>query len=333
MKRLVSALSLTLVLLFVATGATCNRARVSETQAPAAFAGPPNLEQIVYAVNANSHRVQQLQTDGAKLTVAGFPPLRADMALEQPRRFRLRAQLTGVTGPEIDMGSNNEEFWLWVKRADPPAMYFARHAEFSRSAARNITPMEPEWLIEALGLVNFDPGGEHQGPFASGQGRVEIRSKIPTAEGELTKITWIHDTYGWVLEQQVRDQQGQLLAVAQASNFQFYPSDGVSLPHTLQIQLPPANLTFQLEISRYLINRLATSPEEVFTRPQIDGYPVVDLATPNLIPSTPSTPITTSAYPTAPPPPQSQPNDAGESPYIHPRTGYRPRYRGYTIPR
>ena len=67
---------------------------------PEAFTETPTLEDVIYVVNANTDRVRQLQTDNATLRVidADFPipPLRASMAYEQPRNFRLRGPIVPV---------------------------------------------------------------------------------------------------------------------------------------------------------------------------------------------------------------------------------------------
>lgn len=76
-------------------------------QAPVVFTAPPTADDIVRAVNSNSAPVRQLATDSASVSAAGFPPLRADLAFERPRNFRMRASLLG---PELDVGSNDDLF-------------------------------------------------------------------------------------------------------------------------------------------------------------------------------------------------------------------------------
>ncbi len=306
-------------LLFAASGATCHNSRLVEPLPPAAFAGPPNLPEVIYAVHANTHRVQQLRTEAASISFPGSLPLRAELVMEQPRNIRLRAQFMGLSGPELDLGSNNEEFWLWVKRTSPPAVYFARHAEFAQSNAKNIMPIEPEWLFDALGLVNFDPGGIHTGPYASGQGRLEIHSRIPTSQGELTKVTVIHETYGWVLEQQVRDSTGRTLASSHASKHRFISQDAVSLPHQIDVQFPPAQLTFRLEVGSYIINQSAGADSDIWTRPYVEGYPAINLTESHFGPATPGQPMG---------PPVRSANVEGS-----PHASYRLPVRGLTVGR
>ncbi len=52
----------------------------------------------------------------------------------------------------LDVGSNSELFWFWVREAPTRAVLFSRHDQFAQSAAAQILPIEPTWLPEALGL-------------------------------------------------------------------------------------------------------------------------------------------------------------------------------------
>ena len=123
----------------------------------------PTIEQVIQAVNQNNSRIQSFMTNQATLSVPGLPTLRASVAFERPWRLRLRGD-TGLTGPEIDLGSNDELFWFWVRRNQPPAIFFCRHDQFAACPARQMIPIEPKWLIEALGVAELDPGLPYQGP-------------------------------------------------------------------------------------------------------------------------------------------------------------------------
>ncbi len=289
---------------FAASGASCPlRPQNSGALPPVAFSAPPSLDQVIQVVNANSASVRQLQAEGATLSAPGIPPLRADLVMERPRRFRLRAQLTGFTGPEIDLGSNDEVLWMWVKRSHPPAIYFARHDRFHLSPAKQILPIEPPWLIEALGLTYLDPLARHEGPFETGDGRLEIRSRVYSPQGEMSRVTLLDNRYGWVLEQRVHDPAGRLVAVARSSQHRHYPAWRVTLPHRVEVELPPAQMEFAMEVPRYTINQIAGDPAGIFAMPQIEGYPLIDLADPRLAPpGQPAPPAPAIYYSAAPPP-------------------------------
>src|SRR5262245_44001544 len=80
---------------------------------PIAFSALPSPIEAVSAVNANTQRVQSLQSQGATLSIPGAPSVNAEITIERPLRLRMRAK-TQLTGPELDLGSNDELFWLWA---------------------------------------------------------------------------------------------------------------------------------------------------------------------------------------------------------------------------
>ncbi len=283
MKRLRYRWLLVLTALTVSSGSSCRPLHPPRTPSPPpVFQTRPSLDQLIQYYNSATGRVQQLQTTGAKLSGKGMPlSLRANIALERSRRFRLQA---GLTGPEIDIGSNDEVFWFWAKRSDPPATYFCRHDRFQYSAAREVMPVQPEWIAEAMGLVYFDPALRHDGPYARGADQLEIRTIIPAPDGDLTKVTVIHAVNALVLQQQIYDARGQLLASALASKHRYDPINGISLPRKVEIQLPSAQLSFTIQVADYLINQLSGNPQQLWSLPHIDGYPLVDLCNPSVQP-------------------------------------------------
>jgi hypothetical protein len=294
------------------SGATCDRyRRAVDPLAPAAFLGPPTLDDIVFAVNANTHRVQNLQTDNASLRAPGVPSLRASLAMEAPRRFRLRATLLG---PELDVGSNDELFWMWARSNPDPVVYYARHDEFRGTSVQQLMPIEPTWLLEAFGLVRLDPAAAYEGPVTRGEGQVEIRSRAGAAN-QLIRTLVIDETYGWVVEQHVTDARGQRLASARATNHRFYPQVGASLPHHIEIDLPPAQISFVVDVGQFAVNQLSGDPLLLWSFPHIEGSQPINLA---------DAPQTTPAWPT--PAPASR----GEAFYERSQaSSFRPRYRGY----
>jgi hypothetical protein len=278
-----------LPLIACAGGATCWPRRTTlQPPPPVAFQETPTLEDVLAVVNSNSQDVRQLQTEGATLSVRGLPALRADVALERPRRFRMRAELLQLTGPEIDLGSNDELFWMWIKRNPQPGIYFARHAEFAASPMRRLLPIEPNWLSEAFGLVQLDPRRRYEGPFVEGEERLWIRSRIPGPQGEMAKVTVVHRKYGYVIEQHLYDERGRLLAKVEGSDHRYYSLEGVSLPHRIQVQFAPdqpTQLAFQLDVSGYRINQLQGDVARLFELPRIEGQPLVNLADPRFQPA------------------------------------------------
>jgi hypothetical protein len=283
--------------------------------APIAFVGTPTLPQVIQTINGNTQRVQQLHTETASVSTPGYPTLRATLSVDRPHRFRLQGKLFG---PELDLGSNEEVFWFWVKRMQPSVL-FARHDQFAQSPARQMLPIEPTWIVDALGLVTLDPGTPHDGPFIRGNGQLEVRSQIRGIHGDVTRTLVIDPSYGWIVEQNITDANNRLLASAIASNHRYYPEFGVSLPHRVEVLAPAANLRFQIEVGQYFINRPFEDPYERWSLPQIAGQTPINLAG---VPSGQGSGANSVAA--------SYGNGSAPAYPPDPRIGFRPQVRGYS---
>lgn len=255
---------------------------------PPSLAPQASLAEVIEAVNANTRSVRQLQSEGASLRIVGVPPtLSAELALERPRHLRLTAQVSRLTGKELDLGSNDERFWLWVRRNPQPAVFFARHDRFAQSQAAQWLSVNPVWLVDAIGMTQLDPDKPHEGPIPRETGQIELRTKLDTPRGQWTRVLVIDARYGWVLEQHLYDAVGRLIASAIADRFHYYQEHQASLPHTVRIRLnpdQPAELDMDLSVVNYQINQLYGNPDLLWQQPTIDGAPEVDVTGPGFVP-------------------------------------------------
>ncbi|GMQ80084.1 MAG: hypothetical protein BMS9Abin04_025 [Planctomycetia bacterium] len=268
--------------LFCASGSQCVQNKwqplpIFAPQPPRVLAEGASAEQIIEVINRNSARVTSYWTNSATITVPGAPPLRASIALEQPRRFRLRAG-TRFGGPEVDLGSNDSLFWFWVRRNEQPALYYCRHDQYATTGAWRIMPVPPQWFIDALGFPHFDVNRWHAGPFRRADGNFELRSRQPSPAGDLLRITVVDAARGWVLEQHLFGVDGALLARAIADRYQHDRPTGVWLPTRVRIQIVPAQISLLVELRETLINQPAGDPRELWAKPNYTGYAEVDLA-------------------------------------------------------
>ena len=323
--------SLIAVALVFAPGASCIpwKGVQKDPLAPLVFEDQtPSMATVLQTLQKQSDAVRQLRTEDAKISMPGSPSLQAHAALERPKNFRLRASFPGM-GQVLDLGSNQDIFWAAINAPEiltgtPPGVYYARHDQFRQSAARQLMPVEPHWISEALGVVSIPNSPNHQGPFPSGENRLQIRLKEPTPQGEFTKVLTIHSKYGWILENQLYDPSNRLLASAKASKHHYYEASQVSLPHQVEIKLPPAGMEFSLKIGGYAVNRLGAAGRTLWNPPAFDNYEnIVNLADPRLAPSAPT--IQQAGY--APPPDPRQ----NHAPQGYSPQGYSPQIR-YNAP-
>ncbi|MDP6446299.1 MAG: hypothetical protein QGG36_09280 [Pirellulaceae bacterium] len=285
---------------------------------PEMFHQPPTVREIVDVVNANSGKVKRLQTSRANISVQGYPGLEAELALERPRRLRLQARVLGVGGPQVDIGSNDDLFWFWAPNVSvpglPKGLLYSRHEDFAQTPMRRLLPVEPHWIMEALGMITLDPNAEYRGPYSRGGRQVEIHTPVRTAQGDLLRVLVVHDTYGWVMEQHLKDATGRIVASARADRYKFYEEDQVALPEEVTITLNPGRpeqLQLTIQVAHYAVNRIIGDDRVLFTMP--DTQPSVDLASPGL----------------AQPPAAAPLGGRRQSP-LDPRVGYRPSVRGYS---
>lgn len=277
------------------SGASCPQClRQFTAPPPRVLPQAPTLQQVIQVVNDNSSRIHSFSTTRATLSGPSLPALRANLAFQRPKRLRLRAE-TAITGPELDLGSNDDLFWFWVKRSRPPAVYYCRHDQFATSPARRVMPLELDWLVEALGIIELDPALPHQGPIRLPGGRLEIRTIRETPQGTTTKVTIIDGAQGWVMEQHLYNAQGRLIASAVADGHRRDPLTNLVMPKSVKINCPPAEFSMRVDLGPVQINRLAGNPAELWTMPYFQNATAVDLGNPNLqLPQPPPPPAVSS---------------------------------------
>ena len=275
-----------LVASVAASGASCPQVlrgyQIGTMPLPRTLPAHPTLEQIIAAVHDNTQRVRSCMATQAVLAVPGVPRLSARIACEPPRRFRLQAQ-TAITGPELDIGSNDDLFWLWLRQHKPPVVAFCRHDQYAQSAARRLLPIRADWMPEILGLVNFRAEDRHQGPFPLPDGRIEIRSTINAPEGELLKSTILDGTTGLVAEQHLFTAAGERLASVRTSRHRVDAPSGAALPHLVEVSWPASGVDFTIELTSITTNTSSGDPGLLWQMPAYPGYEPVDLADPSVV--------------------------------------------------
>jgi hypothetical protein len=132
-------------------------ARPPKNSAPVAKV---NADQLVDYLNAQASRLNSVTYDQAVITakqgLVPLPSLRGNLAAVQPRNFRMTGQ--GSLSAKVDLGSNAEQFWLYLDAPSARQTYvFASHSDFETGRARLPAdiPFEPDWVMQALGMTTF----------------------------------------------------------------------------------------------------------------------------------------------------------------------------------
>ena len=192
------------------------------------------------------------------------------MHLQREKDFRLRASLPIVLGAGLDMGSNEELFWFEVPDGIRKTLYFARHDQYQQQLSRAILPVDPSFVMDALGLVQVDLNQVVAGPVMRRDGKLELRTTHVTPSGMYQRVLYVEKDAGYVTDQLLYDPSGVLVAQSSAANHVYYADQGVALPHQVILHLKPVNeqeLSMQIDISSYTVNQLLTNDPQLFVIP------------------------------------------------------------------
>lgn len=231
------------------------------------FTPEATKDQIIDHVNAQASRLRSWKSSrvAIQLKQPGMFPveLNADMAVERPLNFRLRAK--SVLGEEADFGSNPERFWFWIKRADPRVVTVA-HQDLAFAQQQLPIPFEPQWVMEAFGVTTIDPSQYEMEPAR--ENRVNLISHQVSASGQpVMKVIVFDLCSGYVVEHSLYDASSQLIARATLGKH-VETDNGVVIPYRLTLEWPQAGVNMKLNLLNAEINPDYT-PETVWQLPMI----------------------------------------------------------------
>ena len=269
-----------------ATPANYKPARQPSSTQPAAAPRPSSaLTQLIKTLNARAAAVKQLNAP-VTVKIPGAPKIKGSLQVEFPKRMRLKAGVLGVSEMGVDAGSNEQQFWVWSKMSlpgSPAALYFANHDQYQNSQARSQIPLEPEQIINALGLVTLDPNGQHFGPFPEGQKYIRLYTVENVNGARQTRVMLIDASTAAVVQTSMYDQNNQLVAYANAQKFKKYAKyNNITLPQKIEIhvvQAGQADFVLKVDLGNFSVNSLFGDPNQMWAKPEARNVQHVDLGT------------------------------------------------------
>jgi hypothetical protein len=238
-----------------------------------------SLAQFVAHLNQNIAQLQAWRSTDVVITARGqlgVPVVRmsAVIAVQSPRNFRLR--VSSVGGDEADLGSNEERFWFWIRRNDPPFVFTSRHDQMQVAQQRMPIPFQPDWLMEALGVIPLDETQWTMHRDSPQSRTVWLASERKSPDGRPVRQMILIDTcHGVVLQHSLYDLGGQLIAKATLGNHR-YVGNGVVVPHRIDLDWPQAGLALSMHLGTVEVNPVGL-PEQMWQLPSIPGAPRYDL--------------------------------------------------------
>ncbi len=234
-------------------------------RAYARIAPDAGKDDVVAALNANIERVAAWRCRRASIRArqTGQPPvmLSAQIAVARPRRLRLVASLLGRD--EVDIGSNDQEFWCWIRRNDPPLVLTGLHDGPTRGAQ---IPFQPEWLMEALGVIPLDPQRYRLERSDDRRYVFLVDDRAAIAGRPVYRVLTVDLYSGVIVAHTIYDRSGTVLLRARMDDFRADDATGVPLPHHVLLEWPAAGITLTITLGDIEVNP-PHIPDTVWQRP------------------------------------------------------------------
>lgn len=254
--------------------------RGSLEPSPYALSPASSVDQVVACLNENTHRLTAWRTTKGTITTrgaAGLPvTVGASIAVESPRNFRLTVN-GPMGGNEVDLGSNNDQFWFWNKRNEEKYVFTARHDQETGRMQRFPIPFQPDWIMESLGVIDIDPDEMTLEPGPPRSNTVILRADRLSPQGaRVKKVTVVDLRHAVILEHALYDARGRLIAKAVLSGHTRDKASQAIIPTRIDLEWPQAQLGLTMTLSEVEVNPRHI-PAQTWIVPSIPGYAIYDL--------------------------------------------------------
>jgi len=260
-----------------------NFLRRTPDNARVAIETPTQAELVAY-LNRNAQQIQSIQCPMVSMdTHVGRQQFNIPgrMVCDKPRNFRLIAETLG--SQEADIGSNPQEFWYYLKRNDPPVLVHCSYQDFE-TGVRLPFPFQPEWVMEALGLAEYNPADHYV--LTQDAKTFALVKEINYQGQRVQKVTKFSRAPSrvQVTDHILLDAKGNPICKAHID--EIANVGNVVLPRKIVLSYPAEKLTIKLKLfdspSDVVVNRPIDNEQTraLFTRPVYNGVRTVNLANP-----------------------------------------------------
>ncbi len=288
MRQLGSCLLLSCLLL---TGCGWLNRDKQNSKPPVANSRTPQAADLVSYLNREADRLATLESEDVDLTAfvqdKRMPGLRCFLVCEKPRSFRLTGDAVGTN--YVDIGSNNDQFWFWVKDGDKPPLYYCSYADYEKGVKLPL-PFQPEWVVQALGMAKYDPNKSYK---VEAKGNTFELSEETTVQGmPVRKVTIFNakhanDSTPVVMGHVIEDAQtGKVICQAtikrvRAASFRTRQGEGsIFYPSDVLLEWPAEKMSMTMKIGKASVNQPIPSDKvaNYFARPDWQGLIKIDIA-------------------------------------------------------
>jgi RNA polymerase sigma factor (sigma-70 family) len=236
--------------------------------------GVPTVEALIAYLNRNARRIPALRCTNCTLDVrhervgvglAGY------MVCERPNRVRFIAKVLGQ--PAIDLGSNEQEYWLWSSQAEPQSLFRSdRTGEPVKNRRGWPLIYKPDWLLDILGMAEYDPARIDS--LRLTKQHLELTETIRSPQGQLVrKVIVLHRSERFSPQSQIaailfKDAEDNLLLRADIKRGFVDKETGARLTREAVITFPCEHLEVRLGFNDFRIEPLAPGRSTALFSPQ-----------------------------------------------------------------
>jgi hypothetical protein len=276
---------------------------VGTNTAPVYRTEQPQAGDLVRKLNENAALVSAIEADSVAIEIKGGGPgqqvgVNGVLHCQKPRNFRLQAKAVGKT--VADIGSNSNEFWFWNSEDRPAYLYHCSYDAFNGGGVTVTFPLQPEWVLETLGMATYDPHGSYtvrpitdqKDPKGPPRAIELIQSTTGPGGRPVQKVTVFNNFNASGKTPQVVAHrvfsQNQLICEARITSVHRQQVNGqgwVEVPYEMQLIFPgqqaSQSLTMQLKLGDTRVNGAEADGgrnPRLYQRPKFQGVPDYDLA-------------------------------------------------------
>lgn len=248
-------------------------------------AASPTVQGLVDYLNENASRVRSIRVDDMSVDAtlgSQSIALNGRLMVEKPRNFRMKATFLGKE--EVDIGSNMNEFWFWAQRNPEPYQYFCSYRDLAEGKVRAMPlPIQPEWVMEAMGLGPFGPAEKYKIEPDSAS-TIRLVEKTTSPQGlTVRKVIVMNKREVKAPQPQVTafllvdDRTGQEICSAHILATKVDRATGAILPHKMDLRVPREKMSMALKLDGMTVN--APLVGTAFQRQPMVGIEPFNLAT------------------------------------------------------
>ena len=252
----------------------CRREMIPDPPAAVSKNGKPTTTDLVAYLNNNARQVQSIKSTQLEIQAKQGNDsigLQGSLFCQKPRDFRLRANVAGQ--PAVDIGSNNEEFWFWISQGKDDdgvaRVHYCSYADMAAGKARMPFPFQPDMIVAALGMGDYDPQKEYT--IREDKNTYSLVEKAVSAQGlPVQKVTQFNKlTVGpnkpQVVAYYLLDDKGN--EICRASVLDVQTVGTVVLPKHVKLVWRPQQIEMSMRLFDTEVNKIdAPSAAKLFSR-------------------------------------------------------------------